>query len=160
MYRSKWYWNRNLQWLKSNMWWWVVMYVEYSTSIIISVACDAFCYGNLLLKMCNWHWLYTDFIHSHAGAKVLQSNNVPHMQQLLSVALYPIFPMDSSPTLPTPHLTMIWELWPLMPVPLGLFWTSPWGDLRWELVWMIWTMMQREYLIVRLQYAFVSNCRF
>ncbi len=45
--------------------------------------------------------------------------------QLLSVLPFSQLQMDSSPTLPTTHLTMIWALWPLMPVTLGLFWTSP-----------------------------------
>ncbi len=76
--------------------------------------------------------------------------------QLLNVLLYQPLLKDSSLTLPTTHLIMSWALWPLMPVNLGLFWTSPWGDLRWELVWMIWKMMQRECLIDWLQDVSVS----
>ncbi len=54
--------------------------------------------------------------------------NIP--MQPFSVPLYRPFPMESSPTLQTTYLTMIWALWPLMPVTLGLFWTSPQDDLR------------------------------
>ncbi len=45
--------------------------------------------------------------------------------QPFSVLLSMKLPMDSSPTLPTPHLIMILVPWLLMPVTLGLFWTSP-----------------------------------
>ncbi len=50
--------------------------------------------------------------------------------QLLNVLLYQPLLKDSSLTLPTTHLIMSWALWPLIPVNLGSFWTSPWGNLR------------------------------
>ncbi len=45
--------------------------------------------------------------------------------QLLSVLHSTLLPMESSPTLLTPYLTMIWALWLLITVTLGFFWTSP-----------------------------------
>ena len=44
--------------------------------------------------------------------------------QSLSVLNYRALPMESSPTLLTTHLTIFWALWLLIPVTLGIFWTS------------------------------------
>ncbi len=64
-----------------------------------------------------------------------------HYTQPFSVLPLTQLPMESSPTLPITHLTMILAQWPFMPVTLGLFWTYPLGEMCLELVWMILTMM-------------------
>ncbi len=84
--------------------------VEYYQRVNVS------CYFTTEMKAANLHY----------------SKNTDNLcpLQLLSVHLYRLLPMESSLTLPTPHLTMILELWLLIPVTLGISWTSLSEDLR------------------------------
>ena len=101
---------------------------KLSTIKFFKYFCRCFIYHNIVsnFRWCNFSYEqpFKYFFSNSSGFNVHSTVTLLFLQ-LLSVLPSTLLPMDLSPTLPTPHLTMIWALWLLMPVTVGSFCTSP-----------------------------------
>ncbi len=97
---------------------WTLVKISFTHVYVIFTDCIFWAASELRFKfMCSLSWFQINAEGLHFSALVFI--------QSLSVLLYWPLPMKSLPTLLTTHLTMIWALWPLISVMMGLFWTSP-----------------------------------